>query len=190
MDNNFNQMNNNQMNNQVNPQMNPQMNTQMYNQPVSANQGLAAAFSNDIKSFDLTKTLMASGAALVATILATLVWIFITGITGTFFVYIALLVGFAGVFVYEKIAKKVDLIGLIVCVVCVLIAIYFGVRYGYVYALAKEMNTTVSAARTWFELAYEWSSEVRADYIESTVLSYVCSIVYSVVVIVKKFREN
>ena len=65
MDNNFNQMN---------PQMNPQMNTQMYNQPVSANQGLAAAFSNDIKSFDLTKTLMASGAALVATILATLVF--------------------------------------------------------------------------------------------------------------------
>ena len=202
MDNNFNQMGNqmnnqmnnpenNQMNNQMNGQMNNQMyNNQMYSQPTNMNQGVSAMFANDMKSFDLTKTLIGAGAALAAIVLATILWVFITGLTGTMIYILGFGVGFAGIFVYEKITKKMDFIGLVICLVFILIATYFGIRYGYIYYVAKEMDTSVSTAKVWFEWAYEMSSEVRSEYIGYMIKSYIFSVAYSVAVLIKKFKEN
>lgn len=202
MDNNFNQMGNqmnnqmnnpenNQMNNQMNGQMNNQMyNNQMYSQPTNMNQGVSAMFANDMKSFDLTKTLIGAGAALAAIVLATILWVFITGITGTMIYILGFAVGFAGIFVYEKITKKMDFIGLVICLVFILIATYFGIRYGYIYYIAKETGKSVSTAKVWFEWAYEMSSEVRSEYIGYMIKSYIFSVAYSVAVLIKKFKEN
>lgn len=198
MDNNFNQMGNqmnNQMNNPENNQMNGQMNNQMYNnqmysQPTNMNQGVSAMFANDMKSFDLTKTLIGAGAALAAIVLATILWVFITGITGTMIYILGFAVGFAGIFVYEKITKKMDFIGLVICLVFILIATYFGIRYGYIYYIAKETGKSVSTAKVWFEWAYEMSSEVRSEYIGYMIKSYIFSVAYSVAVLIKKFKEN
>ena len=202
MDNNFNQMGNqmnnqmnnpenNQMNNQMNGQVNNQMyNNQMYSQPTNMNQGVSAMFANDMKSFDLTKTLIGAGAALAAIVLATILWVFITGITGTMIYILGFAVGFAGIFVYEKITKKMDFIGLVICLVFILIATYFGIRYGYIYYIAKETGKSVSTAKVWFEWAYEMSSEVRSEYIGYMIKSYIFSVAYSVAVLIKKFKEN
>ena len=202
MDNNFNQMGNqmnnqmnnpenNQMNNQMNGQMNNQMyNNQMYSQLTNMNQGVSAMFANDMKSFDLTKTLIGAGAALAAIVLATILWVFITGITGTMIYILGFAVGFAGIFVYEKITKKMDFIGLVICLVFILIATYFGIRYGYIYYIAKETGKSVSTAKVWFEWAYEMSSEVRSEYIGYMIKSYIFSVAYSVAVLIKKFKEN
>lgn len=202
MDNNFNQMGNqmnnqmnnpenNQMNNQMNGQMNNQMyNNQMYSQPTNVNQGVSAMFANDMKSFDLTKTLIGAGAALAAIVLATILWVFITGLTGTMIYILGFGVGFAGIFVYEKITKKMDFIGLVICLVFILIATYFGIRYGYIYYIAKETGKSVSTAKVWFEWAYEMSSEVRSEYIGYMIKSYIFSVAYSVAVLIKKFKEN
>ena len=192
MDNNFNQMGNqmnNQMNNQENNQMNGQVNNQMYNnqmysQPTNVNQGVSAMFANDMKSFDLTKTLIGAGAALVAIVLATILWVFITGLTGTMIYILGFGVGFAGIFVYEKITKKMDFIGLVICLVFILIATYFGIRYGYIYYIAKETGNSVSTAKVRFEWAYEMSSEVRSEYIGYMIKSYIFSVAYSVAVLI------
>ena len=147
-------------------------------------------FANDMKSFDLTKTLIGAGAALAAIVLATILWVFITGITGTMIYILGFAVGFAGIFVYEKITKKMDFIGLVICLVFILIATYFGIRYGYIYYIAKETGKSVSTAKVWFEWAYEMSSEVRSEYIGYMIKSYIFSVAYSVAVLIKKFKEN
>ena len=203
MDNNFNQMGNqmnNQMNNQENNQMNGQMNNQMYNnqmynnqmysQPTNVNQGVSTMFANDMKSFDLTKTLIGAGAALGAIVLATILWVVITGLTGTMIYILGFAVGFAGIFVYEKITKKMDFIGLVICLVFILIATYFGIRYGYIFYLSKETDMSITTAKANFDWAYEEFSEVRSEYIGYMIKSYIFSVAYSVAVLIKKFKEN
>ena len=173
MDNNF-----NQMNDQIN--VNGQMNNN--------NAGVSSIITEDIKSFNLTRTLIGAAAALVATILATVLWVFITGITGTLIYVFGLAVGFVGIFIYEKITKKVDIFGIIICLVFVLIAIYFGVRYGYIYYLAKETDMSIKLAKEWFEYAYDAFSEVKSEYVGLMIKSYIFSFGYTVIVFLQKFN--
>lgn len=173
MDNNF-----NQMNDQIN--VNGQMNNN--------NAGVSSIITEDIKSFNLTRTLIGAAAALVATILATVLWVFITGITGTLIYVLGLAVGFVGIFIYEKITKNVDIFGIIICLVFVLIAIYFGVRYGYIYYLAKETDMSIKLAKEWFEYAYDAFSEVKSEYVGLMIKSYIFSFGYTVIVFLQKFN--
>ena len=173
MDNNF-----NQMNDKIN--VNGQMNNN--------NAGVSSIITEDIKSFNLTRTLIGAAAALVATILATVLWVFITGITGTLIYVLGLAVGFVGIFIYEKITKNVDIFGIIICLVFVLIAIYFGVRYGYIYYLAKETDMSIKLAKEWFEYAYDAFSEVKSEYVGLMIKSYIFSFGYTVIVFLQKFN--
>lgn len=179
MDNNFNQMND-QVNNDMNGQVNNQMNTQ--------NAGISAMLTNEIKSFDVTKTLIGSVAALVATILSTILWVFITGATGTMFFFIAVGIAFLAVFAYEKISKKLDIIGIAICLVLVCIGIYFGVRYGYINFYAKEYDITMKQAKALFELAYRVDDSFSGEYVRNMIFSYLIGLGYGAVVIIKKYN--
>ena len=180
MDNNFNQMND-QMNNNMNVQMNGQMNNQ--------NAGISSMLTNDIKSFDLTKTLIGAGAALVATILSTILWVVITGATGTMFFFIAVGIAFLAVFAYEKVSKKLDIIGIGICLLFVCIGIYFGVRYGYINYYAKELDTTLKGGKAYFEWVYKLDyMSFRAEYARNMIFSYIVGLGYGAVVIIKKYN--
>lgn len=174
MDNNF-----NQMNDQSNGQMNNQMNS---------NAGISEILTDSIKSFDVKNTLIGAAAALVATILGTIIWVFITGITGTMIFIIAFSIAFLAIFAYEKLAKKIDIIGVAICLVLAFVGIYFGVRYGYIYHYARELDTTMKNGKAAFELVYEFDSSLKADYIKNMLFSYIVGLGYGAVFVINKYK--
>ena len=124
--------------------------------------------------------------ALGAAVLGTLLWIAIAAFTGYVIFLLAAGIAFLAMFLYEKLAKGIDIVGVIICVVFTCVAIYFGNRYGYICSVADELDCSISEAKVWFELACELESSYQFDYIKNMILSYVAGLGYTAAIFFKK----
>lgn len=94
------------------------------------------------------------------------------------------------VFIYGKLAKTLDPIGLIVCVVLSFIAIFIGTRMAEIYAIKGEFHCTYSYAKTLFKLAIDSDSAAKMEYIKNIAFGYIFSIGYAALYIVNQRKKR
>lgn len=134
--------------------------------------------------------LMGTIGALIAAVVGTLAWILIATYTGYIIFLLGVGIAFLAMFLYQKLAKGMDIVGIIICTVLTCIAIYLGNRYGNICLLAHEMDCSVGDATDYFDWVYDLSSDVQMEYIKNMVMSYVVGIGYSVVMVTKGLKRK
>lgn len=93
-------------------------------------------------------------------------------------------------FLYEKLAKKIDMVGMIICLVFTCIAIYLGNRYGYICSIANEFDCSIGDATKLFNLSCSIDESYNMDYIKNMILSYVIGIGYTVAMMFKSIKSG
>ncbi len=192
MDNNFNQTNNQNMGqNQAQNQYQPQYNTVQANgmgnyqtQQTTATNYAAGTVPQK------PNILLGSLGALIAAVVGVIVWILIATFTGYVFFLVGAGIAFLAMFLYEKFAKGMDIVGMIICVVFTCIAIYLGNKFGYIFSVAHEYDVSFSSAQTLVDLSYELDDAFKMDYIKTMVLSYVGGIAYIVAMIANGMKKR
>ncbi len=178
MDNNFNQSGNQNYNaNYEQPQ---------YNTTNAGGMGNYQAAPTALTAPQKPNILLGAVGALLAAVLGAVAWAAIASFTGYVIFFLAVGIAFLALFFYEKLAKGIDIVGVIICVAFTCVAIYFGNRYGYICSVASELDCSISEATTWFELACELDSSYEFDYIKNMVLSYVVGVGYTAAIFFKK----
>lgn len=94
------------------------------------------------------------------------------------------------VFIYGKITKTLDPIGLIVCVVLSFIAIFVGTRMAEIYAIKGELGCSYSTAKTAFKWAIDYDSASKMEYIKNIAFGYIFSIGYAALYIVNQRKKR
>lgn len=94
------------------------------------------------------------------------------------------------VFIYGKIAKTLDPIGLIVCVVLSFIAIFIGTRMAEIYAIKGELGYTYKAAKAAFKRVIDIDSASKMEYIKNIAFGYIFSIGYAALYIVNQRKKR
>ena len=133
--------------------------------------------------------LMGSLGALAAAVVGTLVWILLATFTGYIIFILGAGIAFLAMFLYQKLAKGMDIVGIIICTVLTCIAIYLGNRFGNICLIAYEMDYSIGEASDVFELSYSWSEDFQMEYIKNMAMSYIVGIGYSIVMFVKGLKK-
>lgn len=94
------------------------------------------------------------------------------------------------VFIYGKITKTLDPIGLIVCVVLCFIAIFVGTRMAEIYAIKGELSCSYSRAKTLFKWAIDYDDAAKMEYVRNIAFGYIFSIGYAVLYIVNQRKKR
>ncbi len=94
------------------------------------------------------------------------------------------------VFIYGKITKNLDPIGLIVCVVLSFIAIFIGTRMAEIYAIKGELGYTYKAAKAAFKLVIDFDSASKMEYIKNIAFGYIFSIGYAALWITNQRKKR
>lgn len=95
------------------------------------------------------------------------------------------------VFIYGKLAKTLDPIGLIVCVVLSFIAIFVGTRMATIYSIKDQFNyETYKLAKMEFNLQKEFTSTFKMEYIKNIAFGYIFSIGYAALYIVNQRKKR
>lgn len=187
MDNNFNQQN---FQNDQNAQ-NVQNNGMFSNAPGNFN----ANFNGNVNYgmgvvSEKQNILLGSIGALAGAVVGTILWIVIAAFTGYVFFLLGAGIAFLAMFLYYKLAKGMNVVGVIICVVLTCVAIYVGNRVGTVFAIANEWNYSYSAASTLFDLNMDYNDSFKMEYIRTMIMSYIVSIGYTVAVIVSRIKKR
>ena len=94
------------------------------------------------------------------------------------------------VFIYGKVAKNLDPIGLIVCVVLSFIAIFIGTRMAEIYAIKSELSCSYSQAKDAFKLVIDIDSASKMEYIKNIAFGYIFSIGYAALWITSQRKKR
>ena len=148
------------------------MGNQPYSTPYTGAYDSAPIVLTDTRS-QQPNLIMGIVGALLAGVIATFIWIFITASTGTQFALVVIGLSYAVLILYNKFAKGMDIVGLVICSIIICICIYFANRYSCIYVLVDQFNCTVEEAADGFDLVYDMYPEIRSDYIFNMILSYV-----------------
>lgn len=123
---------------------------------------------------------------MIAAVVGTIVWVLVTGFTGYMIFLIGAGIAFLTLFMYEKMAKGMNIVGVIICLVITCIAIYLSVRFGYRFKIAHELDISMGDADTLFDLSYSLDEAYKMDYIKNMIFSYIFGIGYTAVIMFKK----
>ena len=175
MDNNFNQTNNQNMGQDVNQ-------TQ-YQTQATTNYGVGTVPQKP-------NILLGTLGALAAAVVGIIVWILIATFTGYVFFLVGAGIAFLAMFLYNKLAKGIDVVGMIICTVLTCIAIYLGNKFGYLCSIAFDLDCSIGDAQSLFDFSYEWDDSFKFDYIKNMILSYVVGAGYSVAMIFGGFKKK
>lgn len=134
--------------------------------------------------------LMGALGALAATVVGTIVWILIATYLGYIFFFLGVGIAFLAMFLYEKLAKGIDIVGMIICLVLTCISIYVGIRYGYIGSIAHEFDCSMSEATEIFKFNYDFYPDFNSEYVRNMIMSYVVGVGYTVVMMVKGIKGN
>ena len=192
MDNNFNQTNNqnmgqdvNQAQNQYQPQYTTVQGNGMGNYQTQATTNYGAGTVPQKPNI-----LLGTLGALAAAVVGTFLWVLIATFTGYVFFLLGVGIAFLAIFLYTKLAKGIDTVGIIICTVFTCIAIYLGNKFGYLYSIAHDLDCTIGEAQKIFDYNYECTDAFKFDYIKNMVLSYIVGAGYSVAMVLGGFKKK
>lgn len=180
MDNNFNQPNNNNQNNMFDSNLNNGINNN-----VDYNMGVVSQKPN---------IFMGILGALAGALIGAFVWILISK-TGYIFGILGMGIMWLTMFLYEKLAKGINIVGVIICIVFTLAAIYAGNRIGAVLMIQNEfanngIDISLSRSNELFKITYNNDDTYRSAYFQDLITSYIFSIACSVVLIVNNIKKR
>lgn len=128
--------------------------------------------------------------ALVGAILGGVLWGLIS-MTGTIFTAIAILIAWLTIFLYEKMAKGIDIKGIVICAILSLVSVYLSTRISSVFIIIREFkdslgwNLSYSQAREYLSNF----SEIKDAYYHDLILSLVFAIVGVALAVTNKFKK-
>lgn len=156
---------------------------------------------NDVKNVDYSmgtvenkpNILLGTLGALAAAIIGAVLWILISK-TGYIFGILGAGIVVLAMFLYEKLAKGINLVGIIICIALTFAAIYIGNRIGAVILIQDEFSAygevTFSKANKFFKTFMDSDSEFSGAYYQDLIMSYIYSIVCSVVIVVSRIKKR
>ena len=132
--------------------------------------------------------------ALIGAVIGAVVWILISK-TGYIFGILGMGIMWLTMFLYERMAKGMNIAGTIICIALTFIAIYIGNRVGAVLVVQSEyaknaMDISFSRSNELFKLHLEIDSEFKSAYIQDLITSYVFSIVCSIALVAGYIRKK
>ncbi len=181
MDNNFNQPDN----------QNEQNNNMFSNQ--NGGNGFGSFVNNVNNSMGVAEKpniVLGSVGALVGAVVGAILWIVIAAFTGYVFFFLGVAISFLSMFLYYKLGKGIDIIGVIICMVLMCIAVYVGNRIGTVFAIANEWDYSYDLASATFDWNMDHNEAFQMDYVKTMVMSYIASIGYTIVMIVSRIKKR
>ena len=128
---------------------------------------------------DKPNILLGTLGALLVVVLGTLLWIAIEAFTGYVLFFLATGIIYAAMYIYEKFAKGIDTVGVIICTVLTCIGIYFANRYGYICSIAYEYDYSIGVAKTIHDFMCDSDAIYNIEYLAFMGISYVCGIGYT-----------
>lgn len=133
--------------------------------------------------------LLGSIGALVAAVIGAVIWVVIAKFTGYTFGVLGAAIAFMTTFIYEKLAKKMNVVGVIICVAFTCVAIYMGNRYAYLIIIKDELGCNLSEAGRYFSGRYDGNEAFRMEYIKNMAMAYVIGMGYTLFYVLSK-RKN
>ena len=114
---------------------------------------------------DKPNILLGTLGALLVVVLGTLIWIAIEVFTGYVLVFLATGIIYTAMYLYEKFAKGIDTVGVVICTILTCIGVYFANRYGYICSIAYENDYSISGARTIHDFMCDTDDVYNIEYL-------------------------
>lgn len=188
MDNNFNQPNNGENNQDV-------------NQPSTGNGfnfGNSNGTSNGVNynmgtvgnGRDIKSMVIGLVAALAVAVVGVVLYCVLGSVFNIIFFPMGAVILAGEVFIYGKLSKNLDPIGLVVCVVLAFIAIFVGTRMAEIYAIKGQTGCTYTVAKTAFKWAIDFDSASKMEYVKNIIFGYIFSIGYAALWITNQRKKR